>query len=61
MQPAPHCLIFRFTKIETAILHFDDVATFNCALCNFIAHLTFEMRKELVTRNPIKPSQTLPA
>ena len=41
----------KFPKIEAAILHFDDVATFNCALCNFIAHLTFQMRKGLVTRN----------
>ena len=29
-------------------MHFDDVTTFNCALCNLIAHLTL---KVLVTRN----------
>ena len=23
-------------KIKAAILHFDSVATFNCAVCNFI-------------------------
>ena len=38
-------------KIEAAILHFDDVATFNCALYDFIAHLAFQMRRVLVTRN----------
>ena len=37
--------------IEVAIVHFDDIATFNCALCNLIVHLTFQMRKVLVTRN----------
>ena len=31
-------------------MHFDDVTTVNCALCD-IAHLTFQMRKVSVTRN----------
>ena len=30
---------------------FDDVVTFNCAFCDLIAHLTFQIRKVLVTRN----------
>ena len=39
-------------KIEAATLHFDDVVTFNCALCNLIAHLTFEIRKVLEKNKP---------
>jgi len=34
-----------------AILHFCDVSTFNYALCIFIAHFIFQMRKVLVTSN----------
>ena len=37
--------------MEVAILYLDDTATFNCVLYEFIAHLTFQMRKVLVTRN----------
>ena len=36
-------------KIEVAIFH---IATFNYALCNVIGHLTFQMRKVLVTIKP---------
>ena len=32
-------------------MHFDDVATVNCTFCDLIAHLRFQMRKVLVTRN----------
>ena len=32
-------------KIEVAILLLNDIATFTCVLCDFIAHLTFPMRK----------------
>ena len=32
-------------------MHYDDVATFNCAFCDLIAHVTFQMRKVVVTRN----------
>ena len=38
-------------KIKAAILHFNDIMTVNCALCDLIAHLTFRMRKVSVTRN----------
>ena len=38
-------------KIEAAILHSNDIGTFNCVLCDLIAHLTFLMRKVLVIRN----------
>ena len=34
-------------------MHFNDVVTYmyNCTFCDFIAHLTFQMRMVLVTRN----------
>ena len=34
-------------------MHFDDVhvVTFNCALCDFVAHLTFQLRKVFVTKS----------
>ena len=32
-------------------MHFGDVVTFNCAHCDFVAHLTFQMRKVFVTRS----------
>ena len=35
-----------WNKIKAAI--FDDIATFNCALCDLIAHLTLQMRNMLV-------------
>ena len=49
-----------WNKIEVAILNFDDVATFNCVFCDFTAHLTFQMRKVLVTRNPSQTARHLP-
>ena len=36
-------------KIEGAIFH---IANFNCEHCNLIGHLTFQMRKGLVTMEP---------
>ena len=41
---------------KMAVLYFIDIVAFNCALCNFIGHLTFWTRKGLVTRKfEIKP------
>ena len=36
-----------------------SVATLNCALCNLIAHLTFQMRKVLLTKNSNQPPDVL--
>ena len=46
-----------WNKIEAAILHSNDIGTFNCVLCNLIAHLTFQMRKVLVIRNSNKTTR----
>ena len=35
--------------LKQLFLHFDDIVTFNCPLCDFIAN--FQMRKVLVARN----------
>ena len=42
------------------ILRFNDVAAFNCALCDLIAHLTFQMRKVLATRNSSQTTRRSP-
>ena len=42
-----------------AILHFDDVMTVNCALCDLIAHLTFQMRKVSVQEIQVRPPDVL--
>jgi len=47
-------------KVKAAILQFDDVTTVSCALCNLIAHLTFQMRKVSVTRNSSQTTRRSP-
>ena len=47
-------------KIKATILLLDGIATFTCVLCNFLAHLTFPMRKVLVTRNSTQTTRCSP-
>ena len=60
----PQSSLFRtkfaiWIKIKAAILHFDDVTTVNCALCDLIAHLTFQMRKVSVQEIQVRPPDVL--
>ena len=55
----PHKICKLWIKTKAAILHFDDVTTVNCALCDLIAHLTFQMRKVSVQEIQVRPPDVL--
>ena len=47
-------------KIQATILNFKGRTNFNCAFYDFIPHLTFQIRKVLVTRNSCKNTRCSP-